>query len=299
VIEYVAVVPDTGLSSIKHQLLFFDKVAVVQSEDDWSFREQDPSLAADLDWLENKGLVFRVAEALKKLIPFEIVRQEQKDTLRITLTDFLPEDKIEEVRDDTHLGSEKTPKEILSGIDDLVCRWEAQRLKDSAGVEAISISSPCSGISDLFGLKTAQGDVVRVLLKNIPEPSSDASLEQILQFREDPENKDKMVAFRRWARTMVARQIPEREIVEELDWLTHEYTEYMRLHKMKVNKGMVEIFVTTGAEIAEGLIKMQWGKLAGLLFSLRHRKIDLLEAELKAPGREIAYVIQARKEFRE
>ena len=71
----------------------------------------------------------------------------------------------------------------------------------------------------------------------------------------------------------------------------------MRLHEMKVNRSALELTVTTAAELGEDLVKLRWGNLSKRLFSLPHRKIDLLEAEMNAPGREIAYVVQARKVF--
>jgi hypothetical protein len=72
----------------------------------------------------------------------------------------------------------------------------------------------------------------------------------------------------------------------------------MHLHQMKTKTGVLEIVVTTGAEIAEDLVKFRWGKLAKAPFTITHKKIDLLQAEMKAPGREIAYVVKAKKTFK-
>ena len=38
-------------------------------------------------------------------------------------------------------------------------------------------------------------------------------------------------------------------------------------------------------------------KAAQRLFRVKHRKIDLMEAEIGAPGREISYIIRAQDEF--
>jgi hypothetical protein len=64
---------------------------------------------------------------------------------------------------------------------------------------------------------------------------------------------------------------------------------------MKTTKGAFETVITLVAETAENLAKVRWGKLAKGLFAVSARRIDLLEAELKAPGREIAYVFRARQ----
>jgi hypothetical protein len=82
-----------------------------------------------------------------------------------------------------------------------------------------------------------------------------------------------------------------------LEWLLYQYEEHMRLHHMKVNRGVLETIITTVAECVEDVLKIRWGKVANSLFALRHQHLALLEAELKAPGREVAYIIKARNTF--
>jgi len=53
--------------------------------------------------------------------------------------------------------------------------------------------------------------------------------------------------------------------------------------------------VVTAAELAEDFVKVKWGKLAKGLFDLTHERIELREAELKAPGRELAYLDAAKR----
>jgi len=69
------------------------------------------------------------------------------------------------------------------------------------------------------------------------------------------------------------------------------------MHKMKTKKGVLETFVTVGAEIAEDILKIKWGRLAKLLFTVSGQKLELMEAEMNAPGRDIAYLIHAREAF--
>src|SRR5688500_12214656 len=47
------------------------------------------------------------------------------------------------------------------------------------------------------------------------------------------------------------------------------------------------------------ILDLEWlmDKIAKGLFSLKHKRIALMEAELTAPGNEIAYVIKARQKF--
>lgn len=53
------------------------------------------------------------------------------------------------------------------------------------------------------------------------------------------------------------------------------------------------IFSTPWAD----LVSFKWGKAAEALFSLRRRRVALLEGELTAPGNEVAYIVKARETF--
>jgi Fic/DOC family N-terminal len=51
----------------------------------------------------------------------------------------------------------------------------------------------------------------------------------------------------------------------------------------------------TPLEIVENLAKLNLSKMAKGIFSAKKRKVELLEAELKAAGRECAYVFDAQE----
>jgi hypothetical protein len=44
-------------------------------------------------------------------------------------------------------------------------------------------------------------------------------------------------------------------------------------------------------------VKFNWSKIANGALQVQKRKIELMEAEMRAPGRECAYVFDARKRF--
>jgi hypothetical protein len=66
---------------------------------------------------------------------------------------------------------------------------------------------------------------------------------------------------------------------------------------MKVTTGALETIVTAAGEALENIAKLKFGALTKSVFSVRHRKIQLLEAERQAPGRELAYIVKARERF--
>ena len=97
---------------------------------------------------------------------------------------------------------------------------------------------------------------------------------------------------------MTKANVSPRELADEIEWLLHEYETYMRVHEMKVRRGVLETVITGAAQMAEDFVKIKWGKLAKMPFAISARKIELLEAELKAPGREITYIAHVRSELR-
>jgi hypothetical protein len=52
-----------------------------------------------------------------------------------------------------------------------------------------------------------------------------------------------------------------------------------------------------GIEFVENFAKFNWSKLAKLGVSGKQRRIELMRSELTAPGKECAYVFEARKRF--
>jgi len=69
------------------------------------------------------------------------------------------------------------------------------------------------------------------------------------------------------------------------------------VYEIKYSRGILETILTTTAEMVENFGKLQLGRIVKTPFNLKRHKIDLLEAEVNAPGREIAYTIRARKVF--
>lgn len=58
--KVIGVGDEASLVPLKRWLLLVDEVAVVHDEGtDWDSRSENPSLAADLDWLSERGIVFQ------------------------------------------------------------------------------------------------------------------------------------------------------------------------------------------------------------------------------------------------
>ena len=76
-----------------------------------------------------------------------------------------------------------------------------------------------------------------------------------------------------------------------------EYTHYMSIQKMMFKTGAVEIILRFPVEIIENLVKLNFSKVVDASLDFRERKLNLLDAELHAPHREVAYIVYAGDEF--
>lgn len=179
-----------------------------------------------------------------------------------------------------------------------MCRVLSKQLTN-AGLSVVSLYDPPPKWSCSVPTATpAPGSVTSIVLDAFPLPDESATFEDIINFKEDPDTSRKRQLLQRWTHNLATKGVTsEKEIAQEIEWLLADYEEHMRLHKMKINRGTLETVFVTGAEIAEDLAKFKWGAAAKLLFSASHRKIELLEAEMKAPGRELAYISKARERF--
>lgn len=140
--------------------------------------------------------------------------------------------------------------------------------------------------------------VVDVVLQNIPIADEDVSWEQILDFRNDENSKIHIINLRRWINKLSSENPSIKHIQEEIDYLISSYHDHMRFHKMKTQLGIIETIVSVPLDIAEQLVKLKWSNIAKSLFFFRKKKLALMEAERSAPGRELAYIIKAKEQFR-
>ena len=107
----------------------------------------------------------------------------------------------------------------------------------------------------------------------------------------------KFLALRHWMSEVARAELTPAEVEEKLEYLIDQYQRHMKLHRMKTNVGTLETVVTASAEFLGDLVSFKWGKAAEALFSLKRRRVALLEGELTAPGNEVAYIVKARETF--
>jgi hypothetical protein len=140
-------------------------------------------------------------------------------------------------------------------------------------------------------------NVAHIILNKLPFPAKDVPISKVLDFKEDSDTRRLLLGMKRWLRKTLESNISLKELNEEIEYLIMEYTHYMKLYDMKITTGTLETLVVTSAEIIENVAKLNLGKAAKSLFSIRNRHLALVEAEMKAPGREVSYIVHANQKF--
>lgn len=160
---------------------------------------------------------------------------------------------------------------------------------------------PDFGYEGLMLGNTSITDCFRLILQSLPVPDETIPWEEILDFRRDEQTRAQLGRLGRWIRSAIRRLDTEKvtldELQDELAESIDSYSEHMRINKIKYSTSTIETIVTTGAKIAESIVKFKFSALAKNLFRIRHQQIALMEAELNAPGRELAYIVTANERF--
>jgi hypothetical protein len=301
--RYVGIAPFKQLHELKRYLLMFDEVSIIRSPTE---KLSDPAQKADILWLEEKGIVhmggtlvrLHIEEPSPGSDSFRFSFQVESPLNSGLMGQYENAAAALKKLDKTLHGNRAS--EFVAGLYEGMCRRLAEQLNiEDVTVRAVSLAQieNVDAQNSLQDLQSSPGEILKVIVRKMPTPSDETSLEQILNFRSDETSKIKITAFRHWLQKMLAQRTPAREVVEELEYLQQQYSEHMKLHEMKVNTGAFETVVTILAETAENLVKFNWGKAGRVPFVLKHRQIDLLEAESKAPGREISYVAHTANHF--
>lgn len=189
-----------------------------------------------------------------------------------------------------HILGAQDELERLSGVDDELAKglWVLSRasieLKDR---EELSDSDRGSYGADLE-------DVVEVTLSAFPSPDNTVPLEAIVDFVGEADHLAARQRLQRWARRTATDPRPTAQLEDELMDLQDAYESHMRAARLAYSTGWLQALISLPLEAA-GLVPR--GETASGLFGLRRAKGHLLASEAAAPGREVAYLVQARAAY--
>ena len=296
------------LPSLKREALFFDRLAVPGLSAVLSRNDVDEAVATDLQWLMNQGIVWDPHVDYSGLGRAPIVRPYPARMMMAIDVDAntclsLAQHGYEPV---TIVGSHLDLAERFPIDLDPDAQMMLQMMGQAAAMMNAGQGQGNFAINDrIFPIEAARHvqppaeplPGIEVVIKEFPEPDDTTPWEDIAEFRADPDARDRLRAFRRWLRQVSKEGLGGPEAVDELRYLLAAYNRHLGVHNMKTNLGFLETLVVSSAAVVENLAKFRLTELAKFPFAAKHRKIELLEAELNAPGREVAYVAKARARF--
>jgi hypothetical protein len=283
--------------SLKREALFFEKIAIPGLDTlipviSKTPTGRDEAFEAELDFLLAKEIIF---DPKSQLFEFRDAINDEFNELRDTETDLWKEI--------IHLNKEK---DVDAGNIEIMARaaYAAQintrmttiKLREKDGMDAYSVfhfPTPPGFMSPIM----KKSDVVDIIVNALPMPDALTSWEHILDYRSDPDSKTKFLALRNWINDLARSDLNANEIEEKLEYLIQEYENHLQVHKMKNAPGPLETTVVATGELLENVLKLKIGSLAKSFFGIKQRRAELLEAELKARGREVSYILKARTDF--
>ena len=80
-------------------------------------------------------------------------------------------------------------------------------------------------------------------------------------------------------------------------YLLGEYKRHMKVSGMKADRAALEFLVPHDAQVDTEGVEQNFNRLSDLARVTRASRLELLEAEMKAPGRELALIPKLRKRF--
>lgn len=177
--------------------------------------------------------------------------------------------------------------------------WNSLNTRLCAGVVTAATQWSATSLEDIprvgrGGQRTAKSaDLYSIILKKIPAPSPMVPWEDIVAFKQEAEQKRHLADLRAWITAVSKEKITFQEAHERIEVLLSDYDMWMKASGMRYGSVTLNTIVQSLLDLATLSPK----KAIGRLFDIRKEKAQLLEGELKAPGRSLAYVVKARTRY--
>ena len=265
-----------SFNNLKQELLLFDAVGLLGLDSAIEMYEEFPEhnhqYLKDIEFLLDKDVIFNAFPA--DFFPeFQEIVDINKLRIDSGLSDQFSNDFT--IEDDTNCKAFS-----------LRCSAVHHQLKDN--LPAIPVIQPTTFPN---GKSLISGDAAHIVIDSFPcLDKEQLSFKDIIELRSEKEMIQHKISLRRWIRKVGKEELNKFEIKDELDFLLNSYTEYMNLMKLKYDLGSFHSLVNVCSGAIENLAKLKLKELTNDLFSIGKRRVALTEAELKAPGRELAYI---------
>lgn len=277
------IIDETLLSELKQHYLIFDSIGIPQLKKVLDFnikRNSSSYVIGEIEYLVDMGIVEGVADKSSFMIKKEVDHKKIVPILNFFL-------KV--------LNQEDLPPLVHSEMYARFACFEIFASKDYTDTVAypISLFPPI----DVKAIAKKE-DIIQIALNQIPVPDDSTPWEAIIDFKNDQQSMQKLKALQNWITDISKGNYSISEVAEKTQYLLEQYSECLRLHKLRIKMGVLQTLVVGTATFIENIAKLRLGEMAKFPFSFKERKIELLLNELQAPGNEIAYIYAIKEKFK-
>jgi TIR domain len=139
--------------------------------------------------------------------------------------------------------------------------------------------------------------VWKIAIGELPQLSLDVPWKDILEFREEEQTQQFSRGLRRWVRKTVSEKLSAAEVEDEIRYLLGEYEKYVKIAGMKADRAGLSFLVPQNLNRENNEVEENFTRISDLAQIARSHELALLEAEMKAPGRELSLIPKLRERF--
>jgi Family of unknown function (DUF6236) len=201
----------------------------------------------------------------------------------------VPQEKVEEFFEKLHLSRQQW---MVSRSH--VARAFAIAAQHETGIDSVSLLPIVQGRQ---AGAIARDEALRITIESLPVPSDNVPPLEIIKFRQDSRNRERLLALRRWASRVARGGATAVEMREELEALLLEYKNALRDLERRYEERKVAMFFTTLPSVLHQLLSGAYLQAGDSLFTFAGVKAQFFKDERSLPGREVSYIVAADQRF--
>jgi hypothetical protein len=283
----------------KHFVLYDELVVAGAREVPEMLDGLAPGFAEELETLLDSKILIDISDIEPDESDFEQMALNNSDFSRIFQEKKLAENEHEKSLRDPFSIKDCVDKDNVFDFDKFITSYtplrnivKIEHLREKLISEFLNISSQDTYSPILYQQFNtgyiSNADVVNLAIAGFPVIRDDVEWEKIRDFKNEDETKIKIMRFREFAKKISREKLTAIEAQEEIEWMLEEYKQHIKLAKMKYELGKIEGIFLTSLKFVENLLTFKPSEAFGSLYTIKKNRIELLEAELNSPGKEVA-----------
>lgn len=155
-----------------------------------------------------------------------------------------------------------------------------------------------SNLNSISNTSDSDEQITSLILKKIPIPKDNVSLEKILEFINKEDIKRDRRRLQVWLNKHRNSNTNIKQLNQEIESLLLDYENRMRISLKEYELTKFELIIKLPLEIIEKTLKIKWSELPDTYFKYKKAKYKLLKEETKAPGKELAFISKIKNELK-